>query len=501
MPESSRPNILYIHTDQHNPFVTGCYGDPLVQTPNLDRLAQTGAIFDATYCASPICVPSRASMLTARYPYQNQVWTNNHVLDSGIPTLAHAMGSVGYRPALVGRMHAVGPDQLHGYSERFVGDHSPNHLGGGQVDRGVLDGTAGPDRVSLVRAGAGQSAYQVHDEDVTAHAVAYLDRLGVEKRAYGALDPFSLSVGFMLPHAPFVARRDVYDHYRDQMTMPAHAWPYAQETHSYIRQWRAYTNIQEDVADELVLQSRAAYWALVHDIDEMIGRILRALEENDLADNTLIVYTSDHGDMVGERGLWWKHVFYEGSARIPLIMNWAGVIAPGQRCGAVNTALDVTATLVDAAGAEPLPGGGGRSLLGLVSDARPTPDWDDVGFSEYCADQYAPEGETYQRMVRRGPWKLIYYHGHAPQLFNLAEDPHELHDLGEDAAYADVRAELTGLVLADWDPDAVQQVLAKKRADAKVLRGWANNTLPAEQYRWNLDPRMNYLDDFSPERA
>lgn len=147
---SARPNLLYIHTDQHNPTVLGCYGDPLVETPNLDRLAQQGARFDSVYCTSPICVPSRMSMLTARHPYQNQVWTNNHILDSGIPTLAHSMGAAGYEPVLIGRMHSVGPDQLHGYAKRFVGDHSPNHLGGGGgVDRGVLNGTSGPERISL----------------------------------------------------------------------------------------------------------------------------------------------------------------------------------------------------------------------------------------------------------------------------------------------------------------------------------------------------------------
>ena len=129
---SSRPNLLYIHTDQHNPFVTGCYGHPLVQTPNLDRLAAEGALFEHVYCNSPICVPSRMSMLTGQHPYQNDVWTNNHALDSSIPTLAHAMGAAGYHPILIGRMHSVGPDQLHGYAKRLVGDHSPTMWGGGQ---------------------------------------------------------------------------------------------------------------------------------------------------------------------------------------------------------------------------------------------------------------------------------------------------------------------------------------------------------------------------------
>ena len=145
------PNLLYLHSDQHSPFLAGCYGDPLVETPHLDRLAREGVVLENTYCPSAICVPSRMSMLSGRYPHENGVWTNSHVLDSAIPTLAHAMGGVGYHPVLIGRMHALGPDQLHGYAERLVGDHGPNHPGGTGVDHGELSGTAGPARVSDAR--------------------------------------------------------------------------------------------------------------------------------------------------------------------------------------------------------------------------------------------------------------------------------------------------------------------------------------------------------------
>ncbi len=182
MSERARPNLLYIHSDQHNAAVAGCYGDQHVHTPHLDRLAGAGALFTSNYCCSPICVPSRMAMLTGRHPWQNEVWTNSHVLNSGIPTLAHSMGAAGYRPALIGRMHSVGPDQLHGYCERLVGDHSPNFPAFPKISSilGQLHGTAGPERTSLRLAGAGQSGYQVHDEAVTAAAVDWLNRLGVQ---------------------------------------------------------------------------------------------------------------------------------------------------------------------------------------------------------------------------------------------------------------------------------------------------------------------------------
>jgi choline-sulfatase len=497
---SQHPNLLYIHTDQHNPKVLGCAGDALIETPNLDQLAAGGVRFTNVYCTSPICVPSRMSMLTGRHPYQNQVWTNNHILDSGIPTLAHSMGAAGYRPVLAGRMHSVGPDQLHGYTERFVGDHSGNFLGGVPVDRGVLDGTAGPERISLVRSGAGQSAYQVHDEDVAAAAIDYLNKLGVQKRAYGEIAPFSLSVGFMMPHPPYVARREDYERYAPAMTLPERPERHDQVQHPYIRRWREYTGIVE-TSEEEVRRSRAAYWGLVHRVDVLVGQLLAALRENDLAENTLIVYTSDHGDMQGEHGLWWKHVFYEESVKVPLILNWPGVIPAGQQCDRVVSALDVTATLLDALDAPALPGSPGRSLLGLVSDARPAPDWEDVAFSEYVADQYTPDGESYHRMIRLGPWKLVYYEGMEPQLFNLDDDPGEVVDRAADPTCQAVRAKLTACVLADWSPAAIAPVLAQKRAETRILRQWANQTRPSEQYRWPLLTQMNRLDDLPPDAA
>ena len=497
MSTTQSPNLLYIHSDQHNPYVLGCSGDPLVQTPNLDRLAAGGAIFENVYCPSPICVPSRMATLTGRHPFQNEVWGNSHMLDSGIPTLAHAMGAANYHPVLIGRMHAVGPDQLHGYAERLVGDHSSNFIGGRGPDRGALDGTAGPERISLVKSGAGQSGYQVHDEYVAAATVDYLNRLGVQKKADGKLVPFSLSVGFMLPHPPYVARREDFTAYAEGMTLPRKPRHFDQVSHPFERAWREHTGIV-DVPESEILRSRAAYWGLVQRVDILIGEILQALQANGLAENTLIVYTSDHGDMQGEHGLWWKHVFYEESVKVPLIVNWQGVIAGGQRREEVVSALDVTATMLDALSAPALPHSPGRSFLGLISDARPTPQWENVAFSEYCADEYVPKsidnGKTYQRMIRQGDWKLIYYHGMEPQLFNLADDPGELVDRAQDAGCQSLRQELTARLLAEWDPQAIATTMAAKRADNVVLRGWAHNTNPEEHYRWPLRPEMNYLD-------
>jgi len=401
------------------------------------------------------------------------------------------MGAAGYVPILIGRMHALGPDQLHGYAERLVGDHSSNHLGGAPVDRGVLSGTAGPNRISLERSGPGQNPYQVHDEYVTAATIDVLNRLGVRKRSGDPAEPFSITVGFMLPHPPYVARRASYDRYRPRMHMPKTQVPFDEVAHPHLRWWRKDTGI-EQVSQEETLRARAAYWGMVADMDAMIGRILDAIHDNDLDDNLLVVYSSDHGDMLGEHGLWWKHVFYEQSIKVPLILSWPGVIASAQRRTETVSALDLTATILDALNAPALPSGSGRSFLGLLT--RQTSQWENRAFSEYSSDEYGPPGGCYQRMIRQDEWKLIYYHRQEPQLFNLAEDPDELVDRASDPGCGQIRRELTRRVLDGWDPDQVRAQMAVKHAENQILRAWAQQTRPCEQYRWPLKAEMARLD-------
>jgi choline-sulfatase len=296
----------------------------------------------------------------------------------------------------------------------------------------------------------------------------------------------------MLPHPPYVARREAYDLYRDRMTMPQIDEPFSTVAHPHLRWWREHTGIIE-VTESEVLRARAAYWGMVHDMDVMIGQILDAVYQNDLADNLLVVYSSDHGDMLGEHSLWWKHTFYKESAKVPLIVSWPGVIPPGQRSERVVSALDVTATMLDALDTPPLPACAGKSFLNLLSGNSTA--WDDVAYSEYCSDEFAPEGGCYQRMLRQEEWKLVYYHGQEPQLFNLAEDPHEQLDRARDPACRRIRRELEHKVLEGWDPNEIIAQMAVKQEEIKVLRDWARSTHPADQYRWPLKPEMARLDD------
>lgn len=493
-----RPNILYIQSDQHNPAVMGNAGDSVVSTPHLDRLAARGTAFSNAYCASPICVPSRVSMLTGRHPHENRVWTNSHGLDSSIPTFAHALGAAGYRPVQIGRMHFVGPDQLHGFAERYVGDHGPNFVGGKPADHGELGGTAGPDRISLKKSGIGQSAYQVHDEHVAAATVNFIENYAIRKDADSGADPFCVAVGLMLPHQPFVARREDFEQYEGKVPPPRNPRSFSEEKHPYLRWWRDHAGIA-DVPEDEIMRARTAYWALVTRLDALIGQIMDALEKAGLTDNTMVVYTADHGEQVGERGLWWKQTFYEDSVKVPAIVSWPGVIPAGQRVESVISQLDLNATMLEAGGAEQLPFSHGRSVLPLVDDPE-NAEWEDIAYSEYCTEPNAPahsDGDQtwQQRMVRRGEWKLMLFAGMPSMLFNLREDPDELNDLANDPAAAEVLSQLTDLALAGWNPEAIQADIRRKSEEQGVIRDWAKHVQPQDQFRWDLNPDWDYLEN------
>lgn len=491
MTSAKRPNLLFLFSDQHARSVAGCYGDPVVRTPALDRLAADGVTFDNAYCPSPICVPSRMSMLTARHPSAQDCWTNDDFLASDRATWPHAMGAGGYRPVLVGRLHAMGPDQMHGFADRAVGDHSPNWAGVARHGMGVLENANDPFRASLTASGVGQSAYQLKDIDAAAAALDELDAIAARRRN-GDDTPFCLSVGFILPHPPYVAWREDYLPYEGKVR-PAKL-PVPQGEHPWLAWWRKDRGIADpDPAEEL--RARTAYYGLVTRLDTLIGRILERLEQLGFADDTLVVYSSDHGDQLGERGLWWKHTFYEESVAVPLVLRWPNGLPGGQRRRQVVNLIDATATMLDATGCKPLPNGQGRSFLGVARD--PDAVWTDETFSEYCTDSvpvWTGGDAVRQRMIRKDGWKLVYYHGHPPQLFDLAADPDEMRDLADNVAHRAIRDDLERRLLVDWDPDAIDARMRARRADKDVIGAWARGVRPADQHRWDLRPEQNRLD-------
>ena len=458
---ANRPNILLIMSDQHSPHVLGCAGDKVVRTPTLDRLAERGVHFTNAYCGNPLCVPSRMTFLTSRHCSDIRVWTNGCRLQSDIPTFVHYLVNAGYETILCGRMHFVGSDQRHGFERRIIGDVHP------KLEHIPLS-TTGQTADGVKVAGPGHTAYSCYDEEVTKVCCQFLDSWD---RSPGDR-PFFLTVGYVLPHCPYIAPKRLFDEYFDKVGAPQLPDGYHDSLHPFMRSWREHRKVDE-LTDEQVRTARAAYHGLVTLMDELIGDIISALSKTHFGEDTLIIYTSDHGEMAGEHGMWWKSSFYEGSVGVPLIISWPGHLAEGRTTAKITSLLDIGPTLTELVGGSPMSHVSGRSLMGFLTGDGGVPDWHDVAFAESGGLRDDAPG----RMIRRGPWKLNYYHGYEhPQLFNLESDPEEWNDLGSDESYSDIRNELLAEVRAGWSGEEVMRAIEIAQKDRDTLREFQRNT-------------------------
>jgi len=489
----TKPNILYIQSDQHNPYIMGNNGNEIIDSSALDELANNGTNFSNAYCSSPICVPSRTAAITGLYPHESEVWTNDQILNSAIPTYAHSLGANGYEPIQIGRMHFNGFDQYHGFSKRLIGDHGRNHLGSPRPagTHGDLHSTAGPVRNSLKYSGIGQNAYQVHDQVVTDATIKLLKNVK---------EPFAISVGMMLPHQPFIVEEEFYKKYEGKVDKPNFDSKDISDYHPYIKWWKERTGI-ETVTEDEVNRCRTAYYGLVDQMDKMIGNIIQCLHDRKIFENTIVVYTSDHGEQLGENGLWWKQTFYENSVKVPAIISWPDGLPSGQKNDSVINQFDLISTILDATDSKKLPRSNGKSLIDLIK----TPDskWENVAFSEYCMDDsdfnsfsgnlggediHAKSGGVQNRMIRLGQWKLIYYHGYESELFDLKNDPNEQNDLSNNNEYLQIKQKLEKLILKNWNPDLISEKMRVFKQEQKIQYEWAQKTDPEDTIRWDLNP-------------
>lgn len=464
------PNILLVMTDQHAARVLGAAGDKAAQTPVLDRLAKQGTRFTNAYCASPLCVPSRTAFLTGLEPHQSGVFTNNDFLPSDIPTIAHSLGKAGYDCHLVGRMHFNGPDQLHGFSDRPIGDVGPGWPGANAPDIGSLTNARGNRGDQVGGSGRGETSYQAYDSAVTETGVETLGQLAKARDENGR--PFFALVSLFCPHPPYIALPQDYDAVASQVTPPEISRP--NHRHPALRQW-AVSGLVDVIDAEAATRARTAYYGLVRMIDRLTGNLVCAVSDRD---DTIIIYVSDHGEALGERGLWWKGTFYDESAKVPMIMAGPG-IEKGAIDDRVTSLLDLSATILDLTGADPLPNQTGRSL------AAPGP-WENRTTSSYYGGLMNIKTPALrQRMLRRDHLKICVYDGHAPQLFDLANDPYETQDRSEQ-----MPQELSALikeVSQSWDPQEIARIQAAKTERTEFIREWVQVTNPEERFRWK-DP-------------
>lgn len=464
-----------VMTDQHAARVMGCAGDALAYTPNLDALAARGTRFERTYCPSPLCVPSRMAFLSGLEPHQSGVLTNDDFLPSDTPTIAHAMGAAGYDCRLVGRMHFYGPDQLHGFQARPIGDIGPGWPGSGAPEIGPLTAARGNRGDQIGGSGRGETSYQAFDTAVADTGVREIEDLCAARDRTGR--PFFVLVSLFCPHPPYIALPEDYDVFDGRVPPPR----LATETprHPALEHWARAGRV-DVIDDEGAMRARTAYYGLVRMIDRLAGRVFDAVAGRK---DTIVIYVSDHGEALGERGLWWKSTFYEESARVPMIVAGPG-FAQGAVSGRVTSLFDLSATLLDWAGAGALPGQVGRSLIGGGA-------WEDRAVSSYYGGLMNIETEALRhRMLRRRALKLCVYDGHPPQLFDLEADPDELHDLA--GARPDLVRPLMEELMDGWDVEHLRARQAENAARTAVLRDWVKVVRPEERFRWrDPEPERN----------
>jgi choline-sulfatase len=450
-------NVLVVMADQLVPFLTGPYGDPVAQTPHMDALARDGIRYDAAYTPYPLCSPARASFMTGDYASRHGCYDNAAILPADVPTVCHYLTLAGYDSVLSGKMHFVGPDQLHGFAKRVTTDVYPAAMDWvptqdpeGRFVRGGHARSYVPPRVGPVQ----WSKFLAYDEETQFRALEYLHG--------GPQQPFFLVVSFHHPHDPFQPTQEYWDLY-DGVDIPIPDTP-AEIEYSAMDVWanEAHETGAVDLRDPDNLRAvRRAYYALVTYIDRKLGELVAAVP-----DDTIVVFTSDHGDMLGERGMVQKRCFYEWSARVPLIVRHPDRRDAGTSVATPVSLLDLAPTLLDWCGvSERLPMDG----TSLLEPGAPV-------FSEYHVEKVrAP-----CFMVRDGERKYIYVHGHGEQLFDLAADPGEWNDLAKDV---DTK-EYSDMILERFDPDAI----ARHGAESVARRDLIARAMAKTKTRWDWQP-------------
>jgi choline-sulfatase len=451
-------NLLFILSDEHSRRVLGCYGHRIIRTPNFDRLAASGVRFSDAYTNSPICVPARASIATGRYPHQIRFWDNAIPYDGSAPSWHHRLREAGHEVTAIGKLHFRSADDDNGFSEEVM----PLHVVDGIGDpMGWLRDPL-PVRKAALRlaadAGRGDSSYQQYDDKITAAAV---DWLKARAAARGA-KPWVLFVSLVCPHFPLIARPEWYDLYPEaEIRWPALYAPEERPNHPYVAAIRECQVYDRGFDVVKLRRAIAAYFGLVSKIDHHVGELLDALAASGLADTTRVLYSSDHGDNLGTRGLWGKSTMYEESAGVPMLV--AGPELPrGAVCREPVSLVDAFPTIIAGAGLAPHPDDRdlpGASLFDIVRGVAPRR----TVMSEY----HAAGAATGAFMIRKGPFKYVYYAGMPPQLFDLDADPQEARDLANDTGYRGLIAQCEAELRRVVDPDAAD-ALAKADQAARI---------------------------------
>ena len=475
------PNILLIMADQLMPFLMGAYDHPVVKTPNLDRLVERGVRFDAAYTPYPLCAPARAALMTGRYASDLGCYDNAAVMPSDEPTIAHYLTNAGYETVLSGKMHFIGPDQLHGFRRRLTTDVYPANIdwvpsqdpagkfvGGGHARLYV------PPSVGV----RPWTKFLSYDEETHFRALEYLRERGRLKPA----EPFFLVASYHHPHDPFHVTQELWDLYEGADIVIPQCPTNLEETYSAMDHWlnEVHETDQVDLCDpDNLRQLRRAYYGLVSYIDQKVGELLQALDQTGQRDNTIVIFTSDHGDMLAEKRMVQKRCFYEWSSRVPLIVQFPDGSSAGRTVRQPVSLLDLLPTLLDLAGVpeeQRLPVDG-MSIAGLL-------DGTDAHQRAVLSEYHVEKVKAPCFMVCQGSHKYIYIHGHASQLFDLDSDPGEWHNLAGQPRLRELEEQLRAMILERFDPER----LAADGAASVRRRELVKAAMERNDTHWDYSP-------------
>jgi choline-sulfatase len=461
-----QPNIIVIMSDEHNASVLGCYGNKIIRTPNLDGLAAKGVVFESCYCSSPLCVPSRLSFTSGKYVSRVSAWNNNCKLPADTPSLPRILNAAGYESFLCGKMH-YDASCRYGFTE-IGGNMNRSHMNGTGSRRPADKLTQAPGysgRFEDFHAGD-KSGPLDHDRAVTAGTLEFL------KERKAGDKPFFLLVGYLTPHFPLIVPEPYWDHYRDKVAMPVIPEGFLDTlplNYQHLRVGFHY----EKVPPDIVKKGRELYYGLTEWMDNEAGKVLTTLAASAAASNTVIIYTADHGENLGEHGLWWKNNMYNQAARVPLIVSYPPRWSGGQRRAGACGLVDVVQTIAELGGAKIPADWNGASLVPLLD--RPDAPWKDRAVCEY----YAHDIASGFAMIRSGQYKYVYHtaadatHPAQRELYNLNADPGEFHNLAAQPEQKERIQTLHALLVQEIgeDPEKTEQ-----RCRAEIAKGYGEAT-------------------------
>jgi choline-sulfatase len=479
-------NLLIIMSDEHNKKILGCYGNRIARTPHLDALARRGTLFSAAYCASPVCIPARASFAVGKYIHQIGYWDNADPYDGQTPSWHHRLRARGHRVDAIGKLHFRSTADDNGFCNEII----PMHVIDGKGDLMGLVRDKLPVRGASFKmarfAAPGESPYTHYDREIAARAQVWLREEAPKHKD----KPWVLFVSFVSPHFPLTAPPEHFYHYYDHPELPCPPKLYAKHErpdHPYLKEYRESFNYDDHFdSSDRVRRAIAGYYGLVSFIDEMTGNLLGALEKTGLAASTRVMYTSDHGDNLGSRGLWGKSTMYEETAAVPLIL--AGPDVPrGVVRAAPASHVDVYPFIMETVGASgsdtidadhP-----GVSLFALAGGTGP----ERAILSEY----HGMGSTTGSFMIRHGQYKYVHYVKYPPQLFDLEKDPEELNDLGASRAHESVRRACEAKLRAICDPDEVDRKAKQRQASLMALNGGREAVIKRGDLGFSPPPGVN----------